>query len=161
MNAWLQSLEARERLFVIVGAIIVACSLAYGLVYVPLDSSYAERRQNVENWQSAVAAIAPLKARVEAGGPTNQSRPSNQTPVVVIDQTLRQRGLNTSLRRSQPVSNTGITVEFENVAFDELVLWLGDLGDNHGLHVQAGSFSSPPRAAPGRVDARLTLERGP
>ena len=51
-------------------------------------------------------------------------------------------------------------VEFEGVAFDELVLWLGDLSDEFGMHVQAGSVSAVPQAGPGRVNASLTLERG-
>lgn len=162
MMSWLQSLEARERLFVVAGAVIVTCSLLYGFVWVPLDSGYKERVQSVENWQSSVNALAALSAKVAGGNTTGANRTrTNQTPVVVIDQTLRQRELHVSLRRSQPVSSTGIRVEFENVAFDELVLWLGDISANHSMHVQAASFSTPPRAAPGRVNATLTLERAP
>ena len=83
---------------------------------------------------------------------------SNQTPVVVVDQTLRARGLNGSLKRRQPTPN-GIRVEFENVAFDELVLWLGDLSTRYSMEVQAGSMSVASRAGPGRINASLTLER--
>ena len=64
-------------------------------------------------------------------------------------------------RRSQPTANNGIRVEFENVAFDELVIWLGDLGSQYDLHVQAGSMSVQTQAGPGRINASLTLERAP
>ena len=50
-------------------------------------------------------------------------------------------------------------VEFEGVAFDELVIWLGDLSDAYDMHVQAGSVSALTQAGPGRVNASLTLER--
>jgi hypothetical protein len=40
------------------------------------------------------------------------------------------------------------------------VVWLGDLSDEFGMHVQAGSVSVVPQAGPGRVNASLTLERG-
>lgn len=160
MKDWLESLEQRERWFVLGGAVIVAFALLFGLVWAPLDRGYQSRLESVDQWSQSVRNLAPLKARIASGAPTTTStRRSNQTPVLVIDQTLRSRGLDQSLRRSQPVSSTGIRVEFENVAFDELVLWLGDLSREHSLDVQAGSFSKPPRAAPGRVNATLTLER--
>ena len=61
-------------------------------------------------------------------------------------------------KRSQPTPN-GIRIEFENVAFDKLVVWLGDLSYQYGMEVQAGSLSAATSADPGRVNATLTLER--
>jgi type II secretory pathway component PulM len=80
-----------------------------------------------------------------------------QSPVVIVDSTLRSHGLGQP-KRSQPTPN-GIRVEFENVAFDKLVVWLGDLSYQYGMEVQAGSLSAGTNDAPGRVDATLTLER--
>ena len=82
---------------------------------------------------------------------------SAQSPVVVVDSTLRSHGLGQP-KRSQPTPN-GIRVEFENVAFDKLVVWLGDLSNQYGMEVQAGSVSPAVPASPGRVNATLTLER--
>ena len=62
---------------------------------------------------------------------------------------------------SQPTTSNGIRIEFENVAFDELVVWLGDLSSQHNMHVQAGSLSASNRSGPGRISASLTLERAP
>ena len=84
---------------------------------------------------------------------------SQQTPVVIVDQTLRARGLDRALRRSQPTTSNGIRVEFENVAFDDLVLWLDDLGSQYAMQVASGSLSTSSQEAPGRVNATLTLER--
>jgi general secretion pathway protein M len=64
-----------------------------------------------------------------------------------------------ALKRSQPTTSTGIRVEFEGVAFDELILWLGDLSTQYAMDVQAGRLSEAARAGPGRVNATLTLER--
>jgi type II secretory pathway component PulM len=82
---------------------------------------------------------------------------SAQSPVVVVDSTLRSHGLGQP-KRSQPTPN-GIRVEFENVAFDKLVVWLGDLSYQYGMEVQAGSVSTGTSDEPGRVNASLTLER--
>ena len=82
----------------------------------------------------------------------------NQSLVVIIDNSLRERGLYNSLQRSQPTTSNGIRVEFENVAFDDLVLWLGDLNTRYDLQLQSGSFSNPGDSE-GRVNSTLTLER--
>jgi type II secretory pathway component PulM len=111
--------------------------------------------------QVFVLALRPLRSIAGSG---NEAAPrltasSLQAPIIIVDQTLRSRGLEQYRRRSQPTANNGIRVEFENVAFDELVIWLGDLGSQYDLHVQAGSMSVQTQAGPGRINASLTLER--
>ncbi len=159
MRDWFDSLEAREKIFVAAGAVIVSVSLVWGLIWVPLDRGHESRKNSVSTWERSLAELGPLTARAAGGGSQGQVPRSSQTPVVIIDQTLRARGLDRALKRSQPTTSTGIRVEFEDVSFDELVVWLGDLSTQHGMDVQQGSFSSTSRSAPGLVNASLTLER--
>jgi len=161
MSDWFESLEARERLFVMAGAIIVGLALIYGLAWAPLEKKHAALRADVETLQRSIAELRPLRV-----APANGAQPrltsatgGQQTPIVIVDQTLRSRGLDRYRRRSQPISSNGIRVEFQDVAFDELVLWLGDLSEQHALHVQGASFSTSAQAAPGRTNATVTLER--
>lgn len=161
MRAWFESLEPRERLIVSLGAVVVAIALFYAFVWAPLDKSHRERTADVETWQRALTELRPLRGM--RGGPAGNARPgpaaNQQTPVVIVSQTLRSRGLERSLRRSQPTTGNGIRVEFENVAFDELVLWLGDLSAQFAMDVASGTVSVPGRGEPGRVNATLMLER--
>ena len=103
--------------------------------------------------------MQPLKHQKLATATSRPAAAANQTPVVIVDQTLRARGLDRALQRSQPTTSTGIRVELENVAFDDLVLWLGDLNAQYAMDVTTGTFSKPNRAEPGRINANLTLER--
>ena len=80
-----------------------------------------------------------MRSAPASAGPRTAA--SQQTPVVIVDQTLRARGLDRALRRSQPTTSNGIRVEFENVAFDDLVLWLDDLGSQYAMQVASGSTS--------------------
>jgi len=159
MRDWLESLETRERLFVVAGAVVVSIALLWGLVWVPLDKGHRDVQQRVTTWERSLAELRPLASMPQ---PQSGSRPAAgasgaQSPVVVVDSTLRSHGLGQP-KRSQPTPN-GIRVEFENVAFDKLVVWLGDLSSQYGMEVQAGSLSPAAPAAPGRVNASLTLER--
>jgi general secretion pathway protein M len=159
MRDWFESLEARERLFVVAGAVVVSIALLWGLLWVPLDKGHRDAQQRVTTWERSLAELRP---RATLPRPQNGSRAAAgaggaQSPVVVVDSTLRSHGLGQP-KRSQPTPN-GMRVEFENVAFDKLVVWLGDLSSQYGMEVQAGSLSPATPASPGRVDATLTLER--
>ena len=157
MRDWFESLEARELLFVAVGGIVVSIALLWGLVWLPLDKGNRDVQQLVSTWERSLAELRPLASMPAPGNGSRAAAGSAQSPVVVVDSTLRSHGLGQP-KRSQPTPN-GIRVEFENVAFDKLVVWLGDLSNQYGMEVQAGSLSPATPAIPGRVNATLTLER--
>ena len=161
MKDWFKTLDARERLFVSVGAAVTFIALFYALVWAPLERNHTDLVRSIETWERSLAELRPLKGMVQSPGSRPVATPTGgqQTPVVIVDKTLRARGLDRSLKRSQPTTSSGIRVEFENVAFDDLVLWLGDLSTQHSMHVQSGSLSVSSRAGPGRINATLTIER--
>ena len=162
MKDWFFSLEQRERIFVASGAVAVVLAILYAFVWAPLDRNHKALESSVVDWQQSLTQLRPLRGmqpqtNASGGAPAG----AQQTPVVIVDQTLRARGLDRSLRRSQPTTSSGIRVEFEDVAFDDLVLWLGDLGTQYSMQVASGSISTSARALPGRINATLTLERAP
>ena len=159
MRDWFDSLEARERLFVAVGAIVACIAMLWGLVWLPLDKGHRDVQQRVSTWERSLADLRPLASmpRQQSGSRPATAAGNAQSPVVIVDSTLRSHGLGQP-KRSQPTPN-GIRVEFENVAFDKLVVWLGDLSNQYGMEVQAGSLSATASESPGRVNATLTLER--
>src|SRR5690606_19470543 len=160
VRSWFESLEERERLFVLAAAALLVIAIFYLAVWMPLDRGQENLESSVENWRDSLAELRLLKGSLAAQDAGESRRPDrNQSLVVVIDNTLRERGLYNSLQRSQPTATNGIRVEFENVAFDELVIWLGDLSSGYGLQVQSASFSAASRDNDGRVNSTLTLER--
>jgi len=161
MRDWFETLAPRERILVSVCAVVVVFAVLWFLLWTPLDNRHNAMRGNVADWERGLTTLQRVAELRGSGvtGPQSNAPVSNQTPVVVVDTTLRARNLLSAMRRSQPTTSTGIRVEFEDVAFDALVLWLGDLSSRHAMHVQAGSLSVAARAEPGRVNATLTLER--
>lgn len=162
MRDWFDSLAPRERILVSVCAVVVVLAILWLGIWRPLDSRHDALRESVADWESGLdmlQRVAELSGTAPAPGAGRSPQITNQTPVVIVDTTLRARGLSNALRRSQPTTSTGIRVEFESVAFDALVLWLGDLSTRYGMNVQSGNLSVAPRAEPGRINATLTLER--
>ena len=161
MRDWFDNLEAREQVFVAGGSIFAVIALIYVLVWMPLDRNHMQLATRVDNWQRSLAELSQLSPLVANGQAARPAIPggSQQAPIIIVDQTLRNRGLEQFRRRSQPTTSNGIRVELEGIAFDELVLWLGDLSEDYEMHVQAGSVSAVTQAGPGRVNASFTLER--
>lgn len=161
MRDWFESLESREQVFVVAGAAVVVIALIYALLWMPLDKRHGQVQQSVADWERSLAELGPLRALTANAGnrAPRGAVDTGQAPIIIVDQTLRSRGLEQYRRRSQPTTSNGIRVELESVPFDELVLWLGDLSEQFGLHVQAGSFTAIQQAGPGRINASLTLER--
>jgi len=160
MKNWFDALEIRERLFVVAGALVVVCALFYYIVWTPLDRGQATLVRNIGALERSIAELKSVKATLgNSEGTPAVIAGGNQSLVVIVDTTLREHGLYSALQRSQPTRQNGIRVEFENAPFDDLVLWMGDLGGRYGLQVISGSFSVPAQETRGRVNASLTLER--
>jgi general secretion pathway protein M len=162
MKDWFTGLETREQAFVAGGAAFVIIALVYALLWLPFDRNHQQLADSVDDWERSIAELGPLRslaAAAQEAGRRPAAVNSQQAPIIIVDQTLRGRGLDQYRRRSQPTTSNGVRVEFEGVAFDELVLWLGDLSNDYGMHVQAGSLSAVTQAGPGRINASLTLER--
>ncbi len=161
MKDWFTELEQREQIFVAGGALVVLIAIFYVFVWEPLDTGQKTLSAGVTTWERSLAELKPLIGlqSTASGSAPVVSNAAQQTPVVIVDQTLRARGLDRALKRSQPTTSNGIRVEFDNVAFDDLVLWLGDLSSQYNMQVTSGSMSNTSQSAPGRINATFTLER--
>lgn len=161
MKNWFMSLESRERMFVSAAAVFVVFAIAWIAIWVPLDNGHKAVAERVETWKVSLVTLRPMRSQVQAAASGQSANTGqNQSLVVIVDTSLRQRSLTNSLQRSQPTpSGTGIRVEFESAAFDDLMLWLGDLHRQYGMQVESGSFSVASSESPGRVNASVTLQR--
>ena len=94
MNDWLQTLDQRERILVMTAAVFVIFAIAWFAVWKPLDNNQKSAALRVEDWKTSIAALRPMKSQLQAQG-GNQAVPTGQnlSMVVIIDNTLRQRGL--------------------------------------------------------------------
>ncbi len=160
MKDWFDGLEPRERVMVAAAGVFIVFAVYWFAIWQPLARGEEDLNARIENWNSSLAELRPLRRRLTAAEARPAAANRNQSLVVVIDNTLRARDLYASLQRSQPTNTNGIRVEFNDIAFDDLVLWLGELADRHGLQVQTASFSQSSSNNPGRINASLTLERG-
>ena len=100
--------------------------------------------------QQAAAQIKGLQ-RNSAGGARGLG---GRSLLSVVDQSARNGGLGDSIKRIEPDGSKGVKMWLEGVAFDPMILWLGELTRTY--QIETSLITIEPRGG-GRVNARLTL----
>ncbi len=161
MREWWLGLERRERRLLAGGALFL---LAVGY-YVLLWSPLAERHQRLEQSHAeSVELLAWLESardrlqarRGETAGATGPSR-AGVSPMLAVEQSARGHEVLEAVKSRRPDGERAVEVVLEDAAFDRLPAWLAELEGRYGLSVQR--LRVEPRDVPGRVDARIRLER--
>lgn len=157
MLARLQQLSLRDQAMLVVLAAAVLLYLLYQLAWHPLARANDDlARQNAAIAQS-LANMNQLAAQYrelqQAGAASSTGQ--GETLAQLIDQTVASKGLHMS--RFQPGSAGDVQVRFDNASFDQMLRWLDELENRHGVVLRELGIS--PGAGPGLVNASVRLYR--
>ena len=141
----------------ICGAFIVM-ALFWTMIVRPLYSGSSQLQEDVAAKQGQLANLQELASQITPGGQVQSAarQGGNDSIVVIIDRTTRERSLANYLKRNQPEGDAGVRLRFEDAPFDPLVDWLGELSQTYGMLVVSASFDG---AGVGRVNCNIVLER--
>jgi general secretion pathway protein M len=155
LRQWFSGLAQREQRFVLGGA--AACMLLAALAaWVPFERRLARLEQRVQSRQADLAwlqAVAPQLTALRAAAPA----PGGESLVALADSIARSSGMARSLS-SQPGGDGTLSVRLEQVPFDALLGWTGELVQHHGVRVVSANIDGS--ANSGVVSATFVL-RGP
>lgn len=159
LKDWFYSLQARERMIIGVGGILVVLVAIYMLALGPFYSAVNKRAERVASKEGDLAWMRTVAGEVQALGASApaQATPSNESLVVLIDRTTRECGLGSSLTGQTPNGETGIRVRLESAEFDKLLICLGNLQMVHAINIESATIDRT--AKPGLVNASLVLTR--
>lgn len=153
LEAWFRGLGQREQRAVIAGA--GACLLLLLLaVWLPVERHVSNLEHRVQTKQADLAwlrSVAPQLAALRNAS----AAASGGSLVVLVDQVARDTGIARSLRGSQPGDNDTLSVRLEQVPFDALVSWAGELVQHHGVSVVSANIDGG--AGAGTVGATFVL----
>ncbi len=158
LRAWFFGLAPRERLLVSAAAVLLlAAAIVIGILR-PLGERARRSEALVAEREALLAELDAVAARL---GPQRGAAPDpggEQSLVLLIDRSLRSRGLGEFLVRNQPDGDRQIRLRLEAAPFDTVVEWLIELQTRHGLSVLSANIDKA--AEPGRVSCNLVLSRG-
>ncbi|MGB0133659.1 type II secretion system protein GspM [Dokdonella sp.] len=162
MGAWWKQLAERDRRILIVGAVIVSAFLVWSFVWHPLALKQAQLVEQLDNGRRDLAYVRVAEAEVERlrnAGVQSRADRQGKSLLALVDVSARGAGLDTVLKRLEPVGSNSVRASFEFVSFDSLIAWIEQLARDYG--VQITDFSADRVDATGLVNARVTLEDVP
>ena len=154
MKAWFESLQPRERVILLAGAVAAALIVLWAGILAPLDRSATELRAAVATKERLLIDVTRVQG-LQPQDAAPASRGGTHSLVVLVDTTRQPHGL--EFARTRPDGPNGINVTFQNASFDALVDWLIAIEANHGVVVETASFSSTRDR--GLVSGQLFLRR--
>lgn len=153
------ALEPRERRTLGIGGVALALILAYLAVWTPLEKTHHKREVALRESRAIARQLEQLAAEVQAnrGGGGAAVSTAGQSLLAVVDQTRRASSITKPPSRLEPEGDATVRIWLEDVPFDSLVRWLGELQLRHGVRVDAADIER--QSGSGLVNARLTLMR--
>ena len=145
----------RERRIAVIGAIVVAIALVWGLVWQPLRSDI-QRTQ--EDRMRIGALLAQTRASFDEGAGLARAslKPSVVDPRSAVTRALADRGIRVAAG-DVDLRDNRVRVVLSDVRFDSLVAALAALANDEGLRPVEATLTA--RVEPGAVRAELTFAR--
>lgn len=159
MKQWWSGLNIREQRIVIAGSAVLLVLVVYLFAWEPLVKERTRLQGSIEKLRgdSSWMQEAAVKMKSLRGSGAVARQPVTSL-LGVINSTARPTLKGAELKRVEEDRSAGVRVWIETVAFDDLVIWLGDLKRRYGIDVS--SVSVEKMGKPGRVNARLILKAG-
>ncbi len=159
MMAWWNGLQARERRMLQVGGVLLALLLGWAFVWYPLARDRVELTRQVTEQRQALIGMrsdAAEAVRLRGLGARGQTSRQGKSLLALADASAREAGLETDLKRVEPLSERSVRVSLEGASFDGVTAWLETVA--HDYSVQATDFSADRADGVGVVNVRVTLE---
>ncbi|MGL5812932.1 MAG: GspM family type II secretion system protein ExeM [Aeromonas sp.] len=157
LQGWWRGISTREQRLVAVGGGILLLGLCYWAIWQPVANRIAERERQVINQQQTLAWLKEKGQEVLAmQGSQGRQIDTSGTLDGVVNRTAFNQKI--KIARLQPQGQE-LQVWIDTVPFDDLLLWLATLSDQHGVQVQIIEVARE-NLAPGLVKVRrLQLSR--
>ena len=160
MTNWWSGLEARERLLIMVAAMLTAIVLVWQFVLVPTLNTRAEARATLEESDRTLSRIQENYMRKRAQGAAS---PANVGPAVASIEDFKARvtgaasDMGLSIARLQGDNTTYVRLVLENADPRMIFLWLEDIQAKHNGQVSRFNME---QAGGGQVRVNVDLIAG-
>lgn len=156
MKDWFGKLQLREQQYILAGSAVMGLFLFYILLWSPFSSSIETLHKRVVSQEQTLQWMKSAAEEIRLQGSTHTKVPAgNRSLLTLISQTSKTAGLGASMKRVEEDGRNKARVWLEQADFDKLILWLGNLQNNHAI--TAGQVTIDHLAARGLVNVRLVL----
>lgn len=161
MKDWWDTLQSRERYMVLAATVLVALAIVYLAIWSPIASSRDNKQKRVEVKRETVAWMSQKKQEVEhlkRINPNMFNRASDgRSLLAIVDTGAKQMGIRPAITRIEPKGDNSVQIWLEDMAFDYLIVLLGELDRRNNIEVADASFDRSDQI--GKVSGKVTLTR--
>ncbi len=161
MREWWDSLQAKERLMAVIGAIFIGIAILYLVVWSPIANSRDHKKMRVENKRETLLWMSQKRQEVEHLKRINPNlfnqATDNRSLLAIVDTGAKQMGIRSSITRIDPNGENNAQIWLEDMSFDYLIVLLGELERRN--HVQVANAALSKSEQIGKVSGKVTLTR--
>jgi len=156
----LNKLNPRERVMVVAGTLILLAVVVYLFAWEPLLEKQIALKASIQSKQELHQWMLTSAAEVNSLKGSGRRHDSLNSGAMqsVINRTAKTALPGAVIKRIEKNRQQGVQVWIEQVAFDDMMKWLGSLQQGKGIRV--ASMVSERINQAGRVNVRLVLKAG-
>ena len=158
LNTWYNGLTSRDRNLFIATITILTITLFYLMVWEPvhqgrdLQQQKLKSQQDIYSWmQSAANEVKSFK------GTGTRKAPSKQPITLTLENSAKISGLKKHINKIESSGKNGARVKIDSASFDQLLVWLNTLEQQHGVTITTASIERNDKT--GNISARLSFEK--
>lgn len=153
------NLQARERLVISIGAVLLMLMLLFFYVWEPWQQAIAKYRQELPQKRTDLQwmeAQSDLAARLK--GEENPAVNTSVQPLLtVVERTAVQAGLRKNIKQMTPGDNSSeVKIWLSQISFDKWLLWSEKIKNEEAIEVKSADIQ---QIDLGTVEVRATLLR--
>ena len=152
MQYWRSLKEQEQQLIMVAGGIFVVFVLVMG-IFRPLNNAIDKAKKSYVTQQELLVWVDESIVKLKAAG--NTQAISNQNISQVVNSTRSRYRI--AISKMQPNDNS-LRLTLDSVEFNQLIEWLDELVNQHGLRVENLDLSKDDKSGFVRV-SRLVLEK--
>lgn len=158
LNNWYNGLPLRDRNLLITVITLLVITLFYLIVWEPVHQGRDLQQQKLKSQQDVYAWMqsASNEARSLKGSGTRKA-PSNQPLALILENSAKISGLKQYINKIESSGKSGARVKIDSASFDQLLVWLNTLEQQHGVTITTASIERNDTA--GTISARLSFEK--
>lgn len=158
LNNWYNSLPTRDRNLFIVTVTLLLITLFYLIVWEPVHQARDKQQEKFKSQQDIYVWMQSAANEVKSfKGAGTRKAPSNQAITLILENSARISGLKQHINKIESSGKNGARVKIDSASFDQLLVWLNTLEQQHGVTITTASIER--NNTTGTVSARLSFEK--
>ena len=158
INLWYSSLPARDRNLLIATVTLLVITLFYLIVWEPIHQGRDQQQQKFKSQQDIYAWMQSASREVMTLKRSGTRKISSKQPIaLILENSAKISGLKQHINKIESSGKNGARVKIDSASFDQLLVWLNTLEQQHSVTIKTASIERSDKA--GTISARLSFEK--